>query len=48
MIIDYLHIFIDKPTFYGDIKKEIELHNLKFAVSISHDGEYAIAFVSSL
>lgn len=35
-------------TFYGDIKKEIELHNLKFAVSISHDGEYAIAFVSSL
>ncbi len=34
-------------TFYGELKKEIELQNLHFSVSISHDGEYAIAFVIS-
>jgi len=31
--------------FYGSIKKEIETKNLNFSVSISHDGEYAVAFV---
>ncbi|MCI8671270.1 MAG: holo-ACP synthase [Bacilli bacterium] len=33
--------------FHGKLKKEIENQNLNFSVSISHDQEYAIAFVIS-
>lgn len=31
--------------FYNDIKKEIETNRYHFSLSISHDGEYVIAFV---
>jgi len=31
--------------FYGQIKKEIEENNYNFSLSISHDGDYAIAYV---
>lgn len=32
-------------NFLGETKKEIEKINLSFSISISHDGEYAIASV---
>ena len=32
-------------VFYGKIKKEIEENNYNFSLSISHDGDYAIAYV---
>ncbi len=32
-------------VFYGQIKKEIEENNYNFSLSISHDGDYAIAYV---
>lgn len=32
-------------TFHGNTKKEIDYENLDFKLSISHDGEYAIATV---
>lgn len=39
--------YVPYLTFYGEIKKEIEARNLNFTLSISHDGDYAIAFVIS-
>lgn len=33
-------------NFYNELKKEIDKNNYKFSLSISHDGEYAIAIVT--
>ena len=45
--VEILHTELHAPyfAFYGNTKKEIEENNLNFSLSISHDGDYAIAFV---
>ena len=45
--IEVLHTELHAPyfAFHGDIKKEIEDNKYNFSLSISHDGDYAIAYV---
>ena len=45
--VEVLHTELHAPyfVFYGNTKKEIEENNNNFSLSISHDGDYAIAYV---
>ena len=45
--IEIAHTKMHAPyfVFYGQTKKEIEENNYNYSLSISHDGDYAIAYV---
>ena len=45
--IEVRHTELHAPyfVFYGHTKREIEENNYNFSLSISHDGDYAIAYV---